>query len=332
MIRRRTHAGIAAALLIAALPYQAGAVELYYRTDLGFDAFKDADDQVYTTELTDSGSAVALGTGASIVPYHLEENNFFPADASVIGGGYVSYGSIKGVVGGTSSSQGVGIGATSVFKGRYIDSMTMTPTDPGLIGTTGTMISTVLVHVDVPVLNTIGTSTFTADIESQVSLQWILQGAGAGFTSTTYAFAAGTWQDNDQSDATCGYDIQDLGTGLSGICSVTGVSSVLVPVQIDFIWGTPFESGLELQATALVGGSSYGGPDAAYASGTLDFLNTVNWQGIQSVRDSQGNLVTGWTVSSGSGTDYSTAVVPAPGSLLLLATALGGLAARMRKR
>lgn len=332
MTPKRARSGIAAAVLIAALPGLAGATELYLRTDLGFDAFDDADDQVITTELADPGSAVALGTGGSTVAFHLEQNNFFPADASAIGGGYVSYGSIKGVVGGVSTSRGVGVLASSVFKGRYVDSVTMTPVDPALNGTQGTMISTVLVHVDVPVLSTIGTTDFAGDIESQVSLQWILQGAGGGGDSTTYALASGTWQDNDQSDATCGYDIQDLGTGLGGVCSVSGVNAVLVPVQIDFVWGTAFDTGLELQATALVDGSSFGGPDAAFASGTLDFLNTVTWQGIQSVRDSQGNLVTGWTASSLSGTDYSTAVVPAPGAFLLFATALAGLATRIRKR
>lgn len=325
-----TRHGIAVAVLIAALPGQAGAAELYYRTDLAFDAFKDADDVVFTTELT-SPVALGLGTGPVNHAYHLEENNFFPADASVIGGGYVSYGSITGLVGGTSSSAGVGIGASAVFKGRYLDSVTMTPSDPALLGTQGTMISTVLVHVDTPLLNTIGTAQFV-DIESQVSLQWILSGAQGGFDSTTYAFGAGMWEDNDEGDASGGYDIQDLGTGLGGLFSADGVNSVLVPVQIDFVWGSPFETGLEFQATALVGGGSFGGPDPAIASGELDFLSTVTWQGIQSVRDSQGNLITGWTASSVSGTDYSTAVVPAPGALLLLASALAGLGTRIRKR
>lgn len=68
--------------------------------------------------------------------------------------------------------------------------------------------------------------------------------------------------------------------------------------------------------------------DGGNYAGTCDFSSTVTLSGIEVV-DASGNLVTGWTVTSGSGTIYPQAV-PEPASLLALG--LGGLVVLRRRK
>lgn len=73
---------------------------------------------------------------------------------------------------------------------------------------------------------------------------------------------------------------------------------------------------------------------------TSDFFSTVEWAGIDSVRDAQGNLVSDWSVTSASGFDYSrsyaaqVASVPEPETYAMMLAGLGlvGWAARRRYR
>jgi hypothetical protein len=64
------------------------------------------------------------------------------------------------------------------------------------------------------------------------------------------------------------------------------------------------------------------------AAGNVDFFNSMEWAGIDSVLDAQGNPVTGWSVSSASGFDYShsyAAQVPEPSNLAMMTVGLAFL-------
>jgi hypothetical protein len=69
-----------------------------------------------------------------------------------------------------------------------------------------------------------------------------------------------------------------------------------------------------------------------------NFFSTLEWMAIDSVRDSQGNVITGWNVTSASGFDYSRSyasqvqAVPVPASSWLLGSGLLGLAGMARRR
>jgi hypothetical protein len=78
-------------------------------------------------------------------------------------------------------------------------------------------------------------------------------------------------------------------------------------------------------------GSSFWGMSQA------DFFSSLEWEGIDSVTDSLGNVITGWNVTSASGFDYTRSYanqlpVPEPGNYALLLAGLGLIAAwRHRK-
>ncbi len=95
--------------------------------------------------------------------------------------------------------------------------------------------------------------------------------------------------------------------------------------QVPFIFGTPFEMYIRAIATAGLSSTPFANP----SSGQVNFSNSFYWAGIQSVT-SNGNLVTGWTLVSASGTNYNQSFVPIeevpePGTAPLLAAVLGGV-------
>jgi hypothetical protein len=80
---------------------------------------------------------------------------------------------------------------------------------------------------------------------------------------------------------------------------------------------------------------NYAGGPAESASASFDayFSRTLKWGGISSImRYDTMETITGWSVSSASGFDYSRPAVPEPSGLLLAATAALLLARRRRKR
>jgi hypothetical protein len=100
-----------------------------------------------------------------------------------------------------------------------------------------------------------------------------------------------------------------------------------IPVTLSFVSGAPFNFQMELRAEA-VGSTGNGDPAAiAFANGTSNFGHTLSWGGIDSVTDANGNPVTGWTITSDSGFDYTQPFVdvPEPSTFAFLAVALPGL-------
>jgi hypothetical protein len=99
----------------------------------------------------------------------------------------------------------------------------------------------------------------------------------------------------------------------------------VVTFAVPFTYGTSFTLGVFGRAAAGMRSSS-GVEGSSQAS--VQFQNTLTWGGVSRVVVG-GNDVTGYTLSAESGTDWSGAIVPAPGAGVL---ALGGLVAGLRRR
>ncbi|KPC51351.1 PEP-CTERM sorting domain-containing protein [Amantichitinum ursilacus] len=106
------------------------------------------------------------------------------------------------------------------------------------------------------------------------------------------------------------------GTGLIDGAQTFSTADVFSPTGFAFTFGDAFEYGIGLQAV------SYGTADA-------DFASTVKLVGID-VYDSQGHLLTDYSLTSESGTDYLAAAVPEPHEWILLG--LGALAVAMARK
>jgi hypothetical protein len=109
-----------------------------------------------------------------------------------------------------------------------------------------------------------------------------------------------------------------------------------VAVTVQFTFGTVFTLGYSMVAdgTAQSSLSAYKITGGGGASGTADLSHTLLWGGIDSVITAGGNAVSGYSVSSSSGFDYTqpAAAVPEPSAGILLMAGLAGLALYGRKR
>lgn len=85
-------------------------------------------------------------------------------------------------------------------------------------------------------------------------------------------------------------------------------------------------------------GALYGFGLSHAVSASSNFFSTLEWMAIDSVRDSQGNVITGWNVTSASGFDYSRSyasqisAIPVPAAAWLLGSGLCGLAGIARRK
>lgn len=116
-----------------------------------------------------------------------------------------------------------------------------------------------------------------------------------------------------------------------------------IPQYITFELAVKFNSqdftnlAMWLQTSADTG-LLYGFGLSHAVTATSGFFSTLEWVGIDSVRDAQGNLVNGWSVTSGSGFDYSRSyaeqisAVPAPPALWLLGSGVLGLIGVARRK
>ncbi|HUL02435.1 MAG TPA: hypothetical protein VLV16_04285 [Gemmatimonadales bacterium] len=98
-----------------------------------------------------------------------------------------------------------------------------------------------------------------------------------------------------------------------------GIFSLTAPV----LFGSPAQLSVNLSAL-----SNESWLDFASGSATAegDFAHTLTWGGFTEVRDAQGNLVTNYSVTSDSGTDWSKPA-PEPATAVLVATGLIALGA-----
>jgi len=97
-----------------------------------------------------------------------------------------------------------------------------------------------------------------------------------------------------------------------------------LPITAHF--GSPIQLSVILSASDAASWD-YLTPGAATATG--DVAHTLTWGGFTEVRDAQGDLVTDYTVTSDSGTDWSKPV-PETGTVLLMGAGIVGLAMRNR--
>jgi len=107
------------------------------------------------------------------------------------------------------------------------------------------------------------------------------------------------------------------------------VTNGVATIPLSFTFGQQFEFGIYFYALAQIltaNGWTTGAAASADFSHTA-ILNTIT------VRDSSGNLLSDFTITSGSGTSYTpTGVVPEPGTFCLVVIGLVGLIARKRSR
>jgi len=325
MRRTRLHRTVAATLLayLAGLPAIASAASL----DIYWRRFYDAVGDVNDLETTGGGSsttALSLTSGLDVgsIPYNLSlgsdpnTGTVFGATCDSTSGGTVSYGHISGGVSAYSASNVSGCSTFVDFRASFLDSVTITPSDPSLLGKLGIMSGSVLVDVS-PNLTTIGT-TGVPNVEASVQVSWLLKLNDSNQ-------ANGYYLDTDE-DAPYSF--------FSGPPSASPApNSVLIPILVGFTFGTPFDFGLGFDAEATASGGNTGTNSYAIADAQMSFLNTVAWQGISSV--TRNGAPVDFTLSSDSGADYTqaaTAVVPAPAGIWLLGTALAGLTARRWRR
>lgn len=92
---------------------------------------------------------------------------------------------------------------------------------------------------------------------------------------------------------------------------------------IPFTYGTAFTLGVYVSATCGASGSN--------GTGSLDSAYNVSWLGFDQLLDSDGNVVTSYSLSSESGFNWASAV-PEPTSILALVAGLAGLGLVSRRK
>jgi hypothetical protein len=334
MIRLRS-AGTRAALLFAACAANhavlASSLEIFWIRTAGT-TLAGNDSLVVDGGGTDPGPLLTSGLDVAATPYLVSytvppSGPTYSSSFETLAGGTVAYGYMSGVVAASlRTTYGYGDFARASYRANWTDMVTLIPALPALVGTPGTASGSVLVDVliDASVTGFDPSTQSGGANESSFSFGLSVDGnAAAGFS---YGCALSHF-----SPAACG-------DGLNPPYNLPERQTVSVPFTFSFTWGTPFELFGEVVALSLssAGPTSSSDPDNLdfFADGSANFLSTVLWQGIDVARDAQGNPV-GFSVTSDSATDWAqpATAVPAPGALVLFATAFAGLRwSRFRRR
>jgi hypothetical protein len=116
----------------------------------------------------------------------------------------------------------------------------------------------------------------------------------------------------------------DFGDGSIGF--VGDLPAALVTTPVPFTFGAPFHLDVSLSLFAQAAAAE----EPVVSEASVDFGGSVRWGGILEVRDGKGDLVSGFSVSSASGTDYAQPV-PEPDAGLLAPAALALVATLARR-
>ncbi len=215
------------------------------------------------------------------------------------------YSETGGYYRGTLGSANVGFSETS----------TLTPSNPALLGTAGTITATMLIN-----------GTGVGGLTGQDS-----NGDGPYFSHNNEAYFTGaSWSVSGTGSAQGG---GGDGTVFAGGLGPQGESRTWigapVTITIPFVFGQAFEWGVAFSVTGGYSDAYIANFDVAW--GTADFGNSATWGGISTVSVNGGPVLgTGdYTLASASGTDYRDAI-PAPGTAAI--AGLVGLFATGRRR
>lgn len=310
-----------AVLIVAALTaIPAGATELLLTWGTGFDSSIDAQD-VNNYYGGSSSTALSLSSGglSASVPYVVNYPGGYSTTFDATAGGSVTFGYISGAVTAIVSGDGDGLSGAAVNAGF---GELVTINNPALTGQQGSMTAAILLDVSPGLITQ---NSGPPGVQSQVILDWYLYTTGTVLSSPGGTITGHYTEDDETPEVSyiC---------GAGPTCLDPAPGSVLIPLTWSFTFGQSFSLDMQMSAFATATGTGYDAGSFA-AEGSLNFLNTVAWQGITSVTQGDGSPVD-FTITSESGTDYTQAItaVPAPAGLWLLGSGIVALAARRRRQ
>lgn len=142
-----------------------------------------------------------------------------------------------------------------------------------------------------------------------------------------------------QASASGGMGLASQQVSINSATASTGSLPDFITFEAAVKFGAPDFTNLFVQLRTNIVSSALSGSDPQWASSAADFFSSLEWDGITSVRDLSGNLLSDWSVTSASGFDYTrsydaqVSAVPEPESYAMMGVGLGlmGFVARRRK-